>query len=60
MKHLINISGGAGFLLLLFRFIGIFKPLPYNDVLLFAGLAIVICIFLPFYLLDRYRNNRVR
>jgi hypothetical protein len=58
MKTAIYISGITGTLLLVFRIIGIMLEFPLNNLLLILGLVLLLIIFLPLLIIERYLNNK--
>jgi hypothetical protein len=52
-KRIINISGITGVLLLIIRLLGIFIPLPYENLFLIAGLIVLFVICLPLLLVEK-------
>jgi hypothetical protein len=57
-KVIFYISGGAGIILLVVRFLGIFLKFPNNDLILFSALAVLGIICLPSYFISSFRNER--
>jgi hypothetical protein len=58
MRNLIYISGILGGLLLATRLIGAVTDFTYNNLFLFSGLALIILIFIPLVIIDKYRHNK--
>ncbi len=58
MKEIIYISGVAGGLLLLFRLLGVFMDFPFNSLLLYSGLVLLVLVCLPLTLADKQRQNK--
>jgi hypothetical protein len=58
MRNLIYISGILGGLLLATRLIGSVTDFTYNNLFLFSGLALIILIFIPLVVVDKYRRKR--
>lgn len=52
------ISGILGGLLLVIRLIGSVTDFNYNDLFLFSGLALIILVFIPLAIIDKYRQNK--
>jgi len=58
MKEIIYITGVAGGLLLLFRLLGVFMDFPFNSLLLYSGLVLLVLVCLPLTLADKQRQNK--
>lgn len=58
MKTAIYLSGISGTILLLISMVGIMLKFPYNTVFLILGLVLLVFIFLPLMLMDKYRQNK--
>ncbi len=58
MKKLIIISGVTGTILLIFRLIGTITDFALNDVLLWCGLFLLLIVFFPLVLVERYKQNK--
>ncbi len=58
MKTAIYLSGITGTLLLVFRIIGIMLDFPLNNVFLILGLVLLLIVFLPLLVIDRYLHNK--
>jgi hypothetical protein len=58
MRIIIYISGIAGILLLVLRTIGIMLEFPLNKVFLISGLVLLLLIFLPLVIIDKYLQNK--
>src|SRR6056297_146568 len=58
MKTAIYLSGITGVLFLVFRVIGIMFDFPLNNVFLLLGLVLLVLVFLPLIMLERYRYNK--
>ncbi|MBE0650026.1 MAG: hypothetical protein IH595_04205 [Bacteroidales bacterium] len=56
-KIVFYISGGAGLVLLIVRFLGIFLKFPNNDLILLSALALLGIVCLPSYFISRFRNE---
>lgn len=56
-KTIIFISGITGGILLIFRAIGIVAEFSINNLLLYAGLALLLLICMPTYLYDKHLHN---
>ncbi len=57
-KVIFYISGAAGIILLVVRFLGIFLEFPENDLILLSALAVLGIICLPSYFISSFRNER--
>ena len=58
MKIAIYLSGIAGSLLLLIRIIGIVMEFPLNKLFLILGLILLLLVYLPLVIIDKYLYNR--
>lgn len=58
MKTAIFLSGLTGSLLLVIRTIGIWLEFPLNKVYLILGLVILLFIFIPLILIDKYLHKK--
>jgi hypothetical protein len=58
MKTAIYITGIAGSLLLLARAIGIVMEFPLNKVFLIFGLILLVLVFLPLLIIDKYLHGK--
>lgn len=58
MRIIIHISGILGGLLLLISLIGTITNLTYNTLFFISGLGLIILIFIPLSLVDKYRHNK--
>ena len=58
MKTAIYLSGITGTLLLVFRIIGIMLEFPLNNLFLILGFVLLLIIFLPLLITERYLHNR--
>jgi len=58
MRIIIYISGILGGLLLLISLIGTITNLTYNTLFFISGLGLIILIFIPLSLVDKYRHNK--
>jgi len=58
MKSTIYVSGITGALLIVIRLIGIEAEFSLNNVFLISGLILLLALFLPLVIIDRYRHNR--
>ena len=58
MRPLIYISGILGALLLTLGIVGIYLEFPFNNILLYTGLALFVLVFIPIYITDRIMINR--
>ena len=58
MRTAIYISGITGMLLLVTRIIGIVYDFPLNKVFFILGLVLLLLIFLPLIIIDKYRQNK--
>jgi hypothetical protein len=59
MKTAIYISGIAGMLLILLRIIGMIMEFPLNNLFLILGLTLLVIVFLPLAIIERYRHNKM-
>lgn len=59
MKTVIYISGIAGMLLILLRIIGMIMEFPLNNLFLILGLTLLVIVFLPLAIIERYRHNKM-
>jgi hypothetical protein len=58
MKFLMYISGITGILFLAMRLLGTVMEFQENSIFLIFGLILLGLIFMPLFILDRYRHNR--
>jgi len=58
MKTATYLSGIAGGLFIVFRVIGILFDFPLNNVFLLLGLVLLVLVFLPLILVERYLYNK--
>jgi hypothetical protein len=58
MKKIIYISGILGGLLLLFRLLGVFMEFPFNSLLLYSGLVLLVLVCLPLTIAEKQRQNK--
>ena len=58
MKAAIYILGIAGMLLILLRIIGMIMEFPLNNLFLILGLTLLVIVFLPLAIIERYRHNK--
>jgi len=58
MKIAIYLSGIAGSILLLIRIIGIMMEYPLNRVFLILGLILLVLVYLPLIIIDKYLHNK--
>lgn len=58
MRTLIYISGILGGLLLVIRLIGAVTDFNYNEVFLISGLALIILVFIPLSIINKYKQNK--
>ncbi|MFP4556605.1 MAG: hypothetical protein ACLFNU_07025 [Bacteroidales bacterium] len=58
MKTALYISGIAGTLLILLRIIGMIMEFPLNNLFLILGLTLLVVVFLPLAIIERYRHNK--
>lgn len=58
MKIAIYLSGIAGSIFLLIRTIGIMMEFPLNRVFLILGLILLVFIYLPLIIIDKYLHNK--
>lgn len=58
MRIIIYISGILGGLLLMISLIGTITNLTYNTLFFISGLGLIILIFIPLSLVDKYRHNK--
>lgn len=58
MKTAIYLSGITGTLLLVFRIIGIMLEFQLNNVFLILGLALLLIVFLPLLIREKYLHNK--
>lgn len=58
MKTAIYLSGITGTLLLVFRIVGIMLEFPLNNVFLILGLVLLLMVFLPLMIRERYLHNK--
>jgi energy-coupling factor transporter transmembrane protein EcfT len=58
MKAAIYLSGIIGTLLLVFRIIGIMLEFPLNNVFLILGSVLLLIVFLPLIIIERYLQNK--
>ncbi|OFX88885.1 MAG: hypothetical protein A2W99_05320 [Bacteroidetes bacterium GWF2_33_16] len=58
MKRLIYISGILGGLLLMIGLIGIITDFNYNAVFFISGLALIILIFIPLSVIEKYKHTK--
>jgi hypothetical protein len=58
MKSIMYISGILGGLLLVIRLIGTIAYFSFNDILLISGLVLIVLIFIPLSVIEKYRHNK--
>ena len=58
MRNLTYISGVLGGLLLVIRLIGSVNDFKYNDLFLISGLVLIVLIFIPLVLMNKYKHNK--
>jgi predicted RND superfamily exporter protein len=58
MRTAITTSGILGFILLVVSSIGLFAELPYNKVIFITSLGLLVLVFFPLSIIDRYRQNK--
>lgn len=58
MRTIIYISGISGAILLAVRMIGSMLEFQWNNLFLILGLILLMCVFLPLILMDKYRQNK--
>ncbi len=58
MKTIIYISGILGAILLVVSSIGIYAELPNNRFIFISSLLLLILIFLPFSIVEKYKQNK--
>ena len=58
MKAATYISGIAGTFFILLRIIGVIMEFPLNNIFLTLGLALLVIVFLPLAIIERYRHNK--
>ncbi len=58
MRILIYISGILGGLLLMISLVGTINDFKFNAVFLISGLALIILIYIPLLIIEKYKHNK--